>query len=124
MLRAQILIVDSDPTAALVTQRGLQRVLESSAAVEIAPTPRAAWLRCLCEPVDMVIIDPNPEAGAAAALVKALHTDRPSIDVMVLTAYDTPRLRAQMRTLGVKSYLAKPVDLADLGHAVRTLIAK
>ena len=40
----------------------------------------------------------------------------------MLTAYDTPRLRTQMRALGVEHYLAKPVDLRDLGHEVGLLM--
>jgi DNA-binding NarL/FixJ family response regulator len=106
----------------MVTQRGLQRLLDT-AVVEVAPSPRAAWLRCLREPVDLVIVDPTPEVSAASALVKALCADRPNIRVLVLTAYDTPRLRSQMRTLGVRSYLAKPIGLADLGQEVRAVVA-
>jgi DNA-binding NarL/FixJ family response regulator len=122
MPRTQILIVDRDPTAALVTQRGLQRLLDSQTDVEIAPSPGEAWLRCLRGQVDLVIVDPDPDNGAASALIKALHADRPEVLVLVLTAYDTPRLRSQMRDLGVRSYLAKPVDLKDLGHAVRRVV--
>ena len=117
-----ILIVDSDPAAALVTQRGLQRLLEPAVDVEIAASPGAAWLRCLREPVDLVIVDPNAASGAASALVKALHADRPDIHVLVLTAYDTPRLRMQMRSLGIQNYLAKPVDLTDLSREVRMVM--
>jgi two-component system, OmpR family, response regulator len=122
MSNTHILIVDGDPTAALVTQRGLQRLLDAGADVQIAPTPGAAWLRCLREQVDLVIIDPNPQSGSASALIKALHSDRPDVPVVVLTAYDTPRLRSQMRTLGVRSYLAKPVDIEDLGLAVKVVM--
>ena len=117
--RHHILIVDSDPAAALVTQRGLQRLLDPAADVEIAASPGAAWLRCLHEPVDLVIVDPSAASGAESALVKALLVDRPDIHVLVLTAYDTPRLRTQMRKLGIQDYLAKPVDLTDLSQAVR-----
>lgn len=122
MPRPHILIVDGDAAAALVTQRGLQRLLSTTAEVEIAPSPGAAWLRCLHEQVDLLIVDPNAESGAASALIKALHTDRPDVPVLVLTAYDTPRLRAQVRALGIQNYLAKPVDLEDLGRVVRTVV--
>jgi two-component system, OmpR family, response regulator len=123
MNRPNILIVDGDPTAALVTQRGLQRLLNTVADIEVAATPGAAWLRCLRDHIDLVIVDPIAESGAASALIKALHSDLPDISVMVLTAYDTPRLRTQMRTLGVQDYLAKPVDLEDLGRAVRAVMS-
>jgi two-component system, OmpR family, response regulator len=118
-----ILIVDSDPTVALVTQRGLERILASTAIVEIAPSPNDAWARCLWGSVDLLIVDPSPENSPAAVLVKSLHASRPDIPVVVLTAYDTPRLRTQMRSLGVRHYLAKPIELHDLVKMVRTAVA-
>lgn len=115
-------IVDSDPTAALVTQRGLQVLLTDEVNVTVAASPNAAWMDCLNEKVDLVIVDPNPQGGAATALVRALRAYRPHIPVLVLTAYDSPGLRKQMRSYGVQSYLAKPVDLLDLGATVRTVL--
>lgn len=115
-------IVDSDPTAALVTQRGLQVLLDADVKVTVAPSPEAAWLDCLKEEVDLLIIDPNPQSHAATSLVQALRAYRPHVPVLVLTAYDTPRLRAQMQTLGVQHYLAKPIDLLDLNEVVRTAL--
>jgi CheY-like chemotaxis protein len=44
--------------------------------------------------------------------------------MLVLTAYDSPLLRSQMRSLGVQNYLAKPVDLLDLEQVVRDILAK
>ena len=114
----QILIVDTDPAAALVTQHGLQRLLDTKAEVSVVPSPTTAWLRCLREHIDLVIIDPSPMNSAAVALIKALHVDRPHTAVMVLTAYDTPRLRSEMRAQGVEHYLAKPVDLNEIGRQV------
>jgi len=121
MAPAKILIFDSDPAAALVTQHGLQR-LQPNTEVTTATSAGHAWLDCLHQSVDLLIIDPSPANSAAAALIKALRTDRPNTDVLVLTAYDTPRLRAQMRALGVKHFLAKPVDLRELGHEVGLLM--
>ncbi len=115
-------IVDGDATAALVTQRGLQMLLNGEVEVRVADSANAAWLDCLREEVDLLIVDPNPQGGAATALVRALRAYRPQIPVLVLTAYDSPGLRTQMRSYGVQSYLAKPVDLHDLGHTVRTVL--
>jgi len=123
MPASHILIVDSDPTVALVTQRGLQRMLASEATIEIAPSPTDAWSHCLRGDVDLLIVDPNPESSPAATLVKTLHASRPNIAVLVLTAYDTPRLRTQMRSLGVQHYLAKPVELHDLGQLVQSVVS-
>lgn len=123
MLPTQILIVDSDPTAAFVTQHGLQRLLKREANIEIAASASEARARCLHEEIDLLIIDPASVIGAAAELVSELHSRRPDLPVMVLTAYDTPRLRSRMRALGVEHYLAKPVELQALSDSVRVVIA-
>ena len=117
-----ILIVDSDPTVALVTQRGLERLLAADVEVAIAPSPGAAWLRCLRNGIDLVIVDPGSQSRSTVALIKALHEERPQVPVLALTAYDTPRLRTQLRSLGVQHYLAKPIELLDLARAVRTAL--
>lgn len=123
MQPSHILIVDSDPTAAFVTQHGLQRLLKREAKIEIAGSANEARARCLHGQVDLLIIDPASTIGIAAELVGELHSRRPELPVMVLTAYDTPRLRNQMRALGVEHYLAKPVELQDLSESVRMVIA-
>lgn len=115
----QILIVDNDPSAALVTERGLQRLLQSEAEVMTAPSAGAAWLRCVREGVDLVIVDPSPQSRAVIALIKALREEHPQVPVLVLTAYDTPLLRSQLRDLGVRHYLAKPLELLELAQVVR-----
>jgi DNA-binding NarL/FixJ family response regulator len=117
-----ILIVDNDPIVALVTQRGLERLLAADVEVTIAPSPGAAWLRCLRNTIDLVIVDPGPQSRSTVALIKALHEERPQVPVLALTAYDTPRLRSQLRSLGVQHYLAKPIELQDLAQTVRTAL--
>jgi DNA-binding response OmpR family regulator len=117
-----MLIVDSDAAAALVTQRGLQVAFGMAAEVTIASSAGAAWLRCRHQNCDLVIVDPSPPDRAAAALVKALRTERPDITVLVLTARDTPGLRAEMRALGVRHYFAKPLMIRELAHGVRAAL--
>ena len=117
-----MLIVDSDAAAALVTQRGLQSALGAAAKVTIAPSAGAAWLRCRHERCDLVIVDPSPPDRAAGVLVKALCTERPDIPILVLTAMDTPGMRAQMRALGVRHYYAKPLMIRELERGVRAAL--
>ncbi|HJZ46516.1 MAG TPA: response regulator [Roseiflexaceae bacterium] len=117
-----MLIVDSDPIVALVTQRGLQLALGSDVEVTVAPSAGVAWLRCIREHIDLVIVDPSPPDRAAGALVKALRELCSDVVVLVLTAGDTPRLRVEMRALGVQHYFAKPLTLLELGHGVRAAL--
>jgi DNA-binding NarL/FixJ family response regulator len=123
MAQQQILVVDSDPVAALVSAQGLQRLLAPEVQVITAPSVDAAWRQCLHEPPDLLIIDPNPQTQASAALIGMLRSDYPGVAVLVFPAYDTPRLRKQMQALGVQHYMAKPVELRQLATTVRQLFA-
>ncbi|MFV9506316.1 MAG: response regulator transcription factor [Oscillochloridaceae bacterium umkhey_bin13] len=119
----QIYIVDDDPAAALITQRGLQTMLGERFSVVVAPNPNAAWLACATGTVDLLMVDPNPHSNAVLSLLRAVHAFRPTIPVLVLTAYDTPGLRLKMRELGVVAYVAKPIDLRELVPIVSEAVA-
>lgn len=118
----QIQICDDDPAAAMITQRGLQALLGDSVAIVVAPTANAAWLACANGNVDLLIIDPSPHNNAAASLLRAVRTFRPRLPVLILTAYDSPGLRARMRDLGIEYYVPKPVDLRELAPIVYNAI--
>lgn len=117
----RIQIIDSDPTAALVTQRGLQRLLDNDADVTIAPSPEAAWVACTQSVVELLIIDPTPQSVAITAMIKAVREQYPALPILILTAYDSPLLRRTMRMQGIIHYVAKPVTLHDLSELVRTI---
>jgi DNA-binding response OmpR family regulator len=110
----QIYIVDDDPTAALITQRGVQATLGDRFSIVVASSPNAAWLACATGNVDLLIVDPSPHASGVLSLLRAVKAFRPSIPVLILTAYDTPGLRAKMRELAVERYVAKPIELREL----------
>jgi DNA-binding NarL/FixJ family response regulator len=118
----QILIVDSYPPAALMTQHGFQRLLGPEAIVLIARSPGAAWLHCVRQRVDLLIVDPTLQNLAAMALLKAVREDQPQTAIMVLAAYDTPGLRHQMEAFSIRHYQAKPIMVSDLAAAVRVAV--
>lgn len=117
-----IYIVDDDPAAALITQRGLQTMLDERFSIMVASSPNAAWLACATGNVDLLIVDPNPHGNAAVSLVRAVRAFRPMIPVLVLTAYDSPGLRMKMREFGVTRYVAKPIELRELVPIVHTIL--
>jgi DNA-binding response OmpR family regulator len=118
-----IWIVDSDPSAALVTQLGLQARLQSEdIEVTIATAHNLDREYTINNMVDLLIVDPGFQSQAAINLVRTLKTDCPQTPLVVLTAYDSPLLRAQMRSLDVEGYLAKPIDLLELEHVVRRVL--
>jgi DNA-binding response OmpR family regulator len=121
----QIHIVDDDPVAALITQRGLQTLLGDRYSVIVDPNPNAAWMACASNNVDLLIVDPSPHVSGVLPLLRAVRTFRPLVPVLVLTAYDTPGLRAKVRDLGVDRdrYVPKPVDLQELLPIVSAALA-
>ena len=119
-----IYILDNDPTAALVTQRGLQTKLDEHTRVVVAENTNTAWLACARGAVDLIIIDPGMYNSAAYSLVRVIRTYRPSMPLIVLTAYDSPGLRSQMRELGIQYYLAKPIDLRELLRVVFEIMSR
>jgi len=118
----QILIVDSDAPTALTTQHGLQRLLGPEASVRIAPSPGAAWLHCMRQRVDLLIVDPTPQNLAALALIKVVREDQPQTAIRLLAAYDTPGLCHQMEAFSIRHYQAKPIMVSDLAAAVRVAV--
>ncbi len=119
-----IRIVDSDPTAALVTQLGLQARLDDDIDVTVAPgTGRHQSRNGWYDDIDLLIVDPGAQTQAAIRLIKTLKATCPQTPILVLTAYDSPLLRSQMQRLGVQHYLAKPIDLEDLEQVVRYVLA-
>lgn len=118
MRSRHIQIVDEDPAAALVTQRGLQALLGESVDVAVASSANEAWLQCARDAVELLIVDPRPGTSASLHLLRAVRAYRPGIPIVVLTAYDTPGLRSRMRALGVRAYVAKPVELKELAPLV------
>lgn len=123
MALRQIHIVDDDPVAALITQRGLQTLLGDRYSVVVDATPNAAWLACANNAVDLLIVDPSPHVSGVTSLLRVVRTFRPNIPILVLTAYDTPGLRAKIRNLGVDRYVAKPIDLQELLPTVSAALA-
>ena len=119
----QIHIFDDDPSAAMITQRGLQTLLGDRFSVVVDPTPDAAWMACATGNVHLLIVDPSPHSNGVFSLVRAVRAFRPYIPVLVLTAYDTPGLRAKIRDLGVERYVAKPIELRELIPIVTTTVA-
>lgn len=122
MTARHILIVDDDSVAATVTQYGLDRLLGPSVKVTIADTSQAVWPQDDYDDIDLVIVDPHPQRRAMLTFIQACRKHQPDMPIIALTAYDTPRLRREMKALGIRHYLAKPIDLVRLVEEVRMVL--
>jgi DNA-binding NarL/FixJ family response regulator len=105
--------------AALVTKLGLQAQMRHEAEIVVKAAIDSNQQTRDQHAADLLIVDPGAQHQAATSLVKTLQRDWPEAVVVILTAYDSPLLRNQMRSLGIQHYLTKPIDLLDLEAAIR-----
>jgi CheY-like chemotaxis protein len=105
-----VLVVDDDSRLAELTARGLRRLGFDA--------DSAAALREL-RPGEVVVFDLGLEAGLSEGARSALKVARP----IVVTGAADAGSRALAAALDASDYLVKPVELEDLGAAIRRRVA-
>jgi DNA-binding response OmpR family regulator len=71
---------------------------------------------------DLIIIDNRLPKGSGINLVKKLRADNVETKVILMTAFDSPEVKAEARRLGVHGYITKPFDLGAMIAEVETLV--
>jgi putative two-component system response regulator len=79
---------------------------------------------CVAEQPDLVLFDLDMPGLSLQALSKIRHLTEPpeNLPVLVLTADSTPDARRRALSLGVRDFVAKPIDSADLLFRVRNAL--
>lgn len=112
----RVLIVEDDPTAAMLLARSLRR---HGYRVEAAASVQQALERsALCNPT-AAIVDLRLGRGSGLALVPLLVQQYPGIRILVLTGYASITTAVQAIKLGATDYLAKPAQLREILTALR-----
>lgn len=73
-------------------------------------------------PIDLIVIDNRLPRESGIQMVKRLREQAHQSKVILMTAYETPEVKAEARRLKVDRYLKKPFDLAALVEDVKSLI--
>ena len=120
-MELQILIVDTDTSAARVTCALVARAIPEAILV-VAPTFDHARLSMQAQHPDALIIDPSPQSLEGARLIEQFKATRPDASVIVVASMPTPALRRLMAGLGVDAYLEKPALLPLLRHQLNRLV--
>jgi signal transduction histidine kinase/ActR/RegA family two-component response regulator len=102
----------------------IARYLKPAANVVLrtATTGEAGLAAAIHEPPDLILLDLHlPDIGGEEVL-RRLRTEPATahIPVAVLSAEAAPAVIRRMRTNGVVAYLTKPLDLAEVGHLIRS----
>ena len=117
-----ILLVDDDPPVA----RAIARILESLGyEVATCGDGTSALERFRAEPrrFDAVITDQTLPGLRGDQLTPALLELRPDVPVVICTGYSERLDEERARNLGAAALLMKPLDRAQLGEALRAVLA-
>jgi len=121
----RIAIVDDDSSV----RKALRRLLESSNYSADTFASGKEFLAALHHTaIDCVVIDLKMPDIGGLELLRALTERRPSVPVIVMSAFDTPKSRSDCKMLGAVAYLPKPFEesalLSAIGAAVGGAKAK
>lgn len=75
-------------------------------------------------PIHMVLTDLKMPQMDGFELVTHLRNHHPQVPIMVMTAFGTPEMEANLRVLGVTHYIEKPIDLADLCRSMTDVLER
>ena len=70
---------------------------------------------------DIVLTDLRMAGMDGLALLRALRTDHPQVDVIVMTAFGSVKTAVEAMQAGAADYLTKPFHFQELEHRLRTL---
>ncbi len=117
-----ILLVDDEPLLAVVLKRVLSSIgyqaaysTSSSEALEIFRAAPAGF--------DLVITDLTMPQMNGIQLAKELKKIRPDIPIILCTGFGETLTREQIKKLGIRKLLLKPIDRRSLAIAVREQLA-
>lgn len=115
--RKRILIVDDDEKLAALLQESLRTMGEGYDVVTAGGTDEAL-AKVSKRSFDLVITDLMMPEVDGLQLLEALKAINPSIVTVVMTAFDSPEIRAKAERFGIYRYFTKPFSVRDFRQCV------
>ena len=73
-------------------------------------------------PLDLIVVDNRLPRESGIQMIQRLRDQSLQSKVILMTAYETPEVKAEARRLKVDRYLKKPFDLTVMVDEVKSLI--
>jgi len=119
-LSGSVLIVDDEQLLARILSSVLT---EEGYRISVAGSAEQADPQVFGEnPFDLVLLDNRLPKESGIDLVRRLRERSVRSKVILMTAYETPDVKTQVKRLEVEGYLRKPFDLTVLVNEIRDLI--
>ena len=110
----RVLVVDDDPSL----REALARSLEEHADVRVAATAEEALATIGAAPPDVILSDVRMPGLDGLELLRIVRERAPSVDVIMMSAFDDMATVVAAMREGAVDFLAKPLDLHDLRRVV------
>jgi nitrogen regulation protein NR(I) len=120
MTDANILLIEDDTRSA----QSLERVLKAQGwAVTHCDRGDHGLKRACNEPFDVVVTDLRMPGMSGLELVKELHTLKPRLPIVLMTAFGTTETAIEATKHGAFEYLLKPFEMPELIEVVKHAVA-
>jgi CheY-like chemotaxis protein len=117
----RILLVEDDGGIAQVIKIGLQD-LGMPYHLDHALTAEEGFDLWQRQSYDLVLTDYNLRGKNGLDLITQIKADNAVVPTVLVTAYDTPKLRREARLIGIAEFVAKPFFVDQFTQLVRTLL--
>jgi len=116
---AKILLIEDDPGIVMT----LRRVLREEGHEPLVETRGDSGLtRALAEEVEVVVTDMKMPGLNGLDLVRELHTAKPRLPIILMTAHGTTETAIEATKAGAYDYLLKPFEMQELLELVEKAI--
>ncbi|MET0624988.1 MAG: response regulator transcription factor [Pyrinomonadaceae bacterium] len=119
--RVRILLVEDEPSAALMLAKGLR---EEAYAVDVAADGERALEMAFVNDYDLIILDVMLPRKGGFEVCRELRASGSAVPVLMLTARDAVEDRVAGLDSGADDYLPKPFDFEELLARVRALLRR
>ena len=117
-----ILLVDDDQNLVTTLSHGLRKAMGEGVSVVFCANGPEALALLATQAFDLVISDFHMPGMAGLELLKQIKQDHHGTQLVLITAYTTEALEADVHQLGI-SYITKPFELPLLVQLIRHLIS-
>ena len=116
-----LLIVDDETLFTRSLSEGLA-VVDPGLEILTAENGRVAQELLDKHPIDLVLTDLKMPVMDGFDLLAYVSRTRPSLPVLVMTAFGTPDISERLEKLGVSSFIEKPVDFCVLSTKISSIL--
>lgn len=114
--RHRVLVVDDEPTVALIIQQALKRLPDCD--IVTASNGHDAWQLFQKESFDLLITDYNMPDMDGMTLARHVRHQSPRTVVIMITAYSSPQLTDATTDTIIQQVLNKPIGISEIRHLV------